>query len=483
MKSGLKNRVSSLFLEFERAFKIRYLGLPLAWAWVYCSYQTSAVFSEPEGLSIRSDDTWLVSATVVIIMLIIGGILLRKSSPLTQSPLYIVSSILLSLGIVISALPPFAFGLSVYLSGIFTGSATALLTISWVIALSYFDVEKLEIIIPLAPLVTILCAMIFPSLHGIAGVITTASLPLLSGFFLFLTKRELKAEEQTPMPAINLDKKTRVFLLKVSLLSGITYFVIGWQDALSVPTDALQDAAGFDVLTMLGSLVGIILAYIIVFFSRRIDFAALFRWLVPLLSISLIFFALDSVFLGSVNIFLLILCGSLLQAITLIYIITLAKRGILHASLGYGMTQAFMQLGVLFGNVLGNSLLSDYLEGSKAYFLLLLVMIGLVAFSSILVPQRDDHAAEGGTTGFSSYTEEQESILVRFARKHGLSERETDILDYLIKGRSQPHIREALLISKNTVSTHVKHIYSKLCVHSRQELIDLYEDFSERHVI
>lgn len=53
--------------------------------------------------------------------------------------------------------------------------------------------------------------------------------------------------------------------------------------------------------------------------------------------------------------------------------------------------------------------------------------------------------------------------------------REAEILGYLARGRSQPYIREELVLSKNTVATHVKHIYQKLGVHSRQELLDLFE--------
>lgn len=32
------------------------------------------------------------------------------------------------------------------------------------------------------------------------------------------------------------------------------------------------------------------------------------------------------------------------------------------------------------------------------------------------------------------------------------------------------------MLSKNTVATHVKHLYQKLNVHSRQELLDLFEE-------
>ena len=48
----------------------------------------------------------------------------------------------------------------------------------------------------------------------------------------------------------------------------------------------------------------------------------------------------------------------------------------------------------------------------------------------------------------------------------------------LAQGRSQPYIRDVLYLSKNTVSTHTRHIYKKLDVHSKQELLDLLEDES-----
>lgn len=55
---------------------------------------------------------------------------------------------------------------------------------------------------------------------------------------------------------------------------------------------------------------------------------------------------------------------------------------------------------------------------------------------------------------------------------YGLSTRELEILDLFAQGRSANWIAEHLTISKNTVRTHLRAIYSKLDVHSRQELLD-----------
>jgi DNA-binding CsgD family transcriptional regulator len=59
------------------------------------------------------------------------------------------------------------------------------------------------------------------------------------------------------------------------------------------------------------------------------------------------------------------------------------------------------------------------------------------------------------------------------AAAYNLSVREHDVLRYICKGRSKPYIAEALCLSENTVATYTRRLYSKLGVHSKQELLDL----------
>lgn len=59
------------------------------------------------------------------------------------------------------------------------------------------------------------------------------------------------------------------------------------------------------------------------------------------------------------------------------------------------------------------------------------------------------------------------------ASTYGLTERETDVLALLLDGRSVPYIQETLHVSANTAKTHIRHIYQKLDVHNRQDLITL----------
>mgnify|MGYP000659455065 FL=1 len=61
------------------------------------------------------------------------------------------------------------------------------------------------------------------------------------------------------------------------------------------------------------------------------------------------------------------------------------------------------------------------------------------------------------------------------AAQYRLTPRETELLELLAHGRNGPFIQEKLVLSRNTVKTHVSNIYGKLGVHSQQELIDLVE--------
>lgn len=81
----------------------------------------------------------------------------------------------------------------------------------------------------------------------------------------------------------------------------------------------------------------------------------------------------------------------------------------------------------------------------------------------------------GGRQGRSQASRNEMADAVTAIKEgYGLSAREMEILEFLIQGRSAPYIAKELYVSVNTVKTHMKRIYQKLDVHSREELLDLY---------
>ena len=62
---------------------------------------------------------------------------------------------------------------------------------------------------------------------------------------------------------------------------------------------------------------------------------------------------------------------------------------------------------------------------------------------------------------------------LELARRYGLSPRETEVFVLLAQGRTRAFIQDELVLSGSTVKTHVSHIYAKMDVHDRQEMMDL----------
>ena len=67
----------------------------------------------------------------------------------------------------------------------------------------------------------------------------------------------------------------------------------------------------------------------------------------------------------------------------------------------------------------------------------------------------------------------------RLRGRYRLSARETEVVELIARGHSVARIAETLVVTENTVRTHVKRIYAKLDVHKKQELVDLLESMAE----
>lgn len=72
-------------------------------------------------------------------------------------------------------------------------------------------------------------------------------------------------------------------------------------------------------------------------------------------------------------------------------------------------------------------------------------------------------------------TDRFDEVCERIAIQAKLSKREREILPLALRGRTAERIASEFFISKNTVDTHLRRIYAKCDVHTRQELIDLSE--------
>lgn len=480
---ALSTRLKTACATLENTLKVRFLGIGFVWAWIYCSFETSALYPERQGIRINADPSWLASATAVVVTFIVTGIAWRTRELERMRWAQFAAPALIATGTALSAVASFAEPPLVFLqyaSGIMSGIGSGWLCILWADALSRLEIEQIEVVVPAASLVTLLCTLVFPYIEGIPGVITVASLPLVSGVLLSMSYKKTASEKRASCREDRkapLDRTCLIAIVRASAMIGVAYFAIGCMSAMSASEDLLQAWWGFDVPTFIGSASGIAMALCFILFSMRIDFASLFRWLTPLLVLALALFPWQEVAPNFISTTITAIADTSMQVIAYLYVISLAKRRLMPIALGLGITQGSVQLGVLTGNLAGSRASELVTGGTLSVFVMVLGLVCLLSFAALLVPQqRTKPPALVQASENRPETSRVEQRCRQLARECCLSAREAEILGYLAKGRSQPYIREELLLSKNTVATHVKHLYQKLDVHSRQEILDMFKE-------
>ena len=69
--------------------------------------------------------------------------------------------------------------------------------------------------------------------------------------------------------------------------------------------------------------------------------------------------------------------------------------------------------------------------------------------------------------------EKMQIIFSHLAEDKMLTAKEIEVVEKILGGKSRKEIADELHISENTVKTHLKHIYEKLGIAKKQELLTL----------
>lgn len=131
---------------------------------------------------------------------------------------------------------------------------------------------------------------------------------------------------------------------------------------------------------------------------------------------------------------------------------------------------------------------------SLGLFIAYLVLFALIAFRSggkattgavLSVPQSDAPNTTAAPTPPDDAAADAASAdpltarCLQLQERGNLSPREMDVLTLLARGRTAAYIADTFFLSRETVKVHIRHIYEKLGVHSRGELLDLVETTHE----
>lgn len=128
--------------------------------------------------------------------------------------------------------------------------------------------------------------------------------------------------------------------------------------------------------------------------------------------------------------------------------------------------------------------------GALAHVALVLAFIVVVLTATIVFTDRELFVMHGVAEDQAHYEQlttqsqpdcvQHDELVEQFAGSFHLSNREMEVLELLLKGRNVAYIAERLFIAPGTVKTHIHNIYTKLDIHTKMELFDIFEAFTAR---
>lgn len=163
-------------------------------------------------------------------------------------------------------------------------------------------------------------------------------------------------------------------------------------------------------------------------------------------------------------------CLGLTAVFVALFIAVAALRGIDSAST-FCRGFCALYLGEALGIAAGNGL--DALGPSDPVQHAMLAVAGLAAVVAYLFLFTESDFEELSVIVDAADTVDIMHAAIVAAAK--LSPRESEVLALALRGRTNERIAQELVVAKSTVDTHLRRIYGKAGVHSRQELIDFGE--------
>ncbi len=262
-------------------------------------------------------------------------------------------------------------------------------------------------------------------------------------------------------------------------------FVVGVTNTAVFNSDFSAAMTGVNMSLCMLVAVGL-LATLFAALRKTPDPTAVFKGCMPVMLAVFSIMALVVDQLGPLSGSTMVVCYDMLALAFSIYLVTfLHDRGYnpyLNAGVFVGVSNLTLLLGLSIGVAL-NALWSS--QGVPLLTLLAFVAIYPVGLALLFVQKAHGHraapapepadAAVTPTPTGEQVEDYYAASMAEFAHRHGLTPRETQICALLVRGRSVKFAAQELGITENTAWTHIKNLYAKCAVGTKQDLMDLFE--------
>ena len=266
------------------------------------------------------------------------------------------------------------------------------------------------------------------------------------------------------------------FPWKIVLLMAIYAFAYGLKES-SMYQSTFGPHSAFGTLAVAGIVFAGVIAR-----GGKFDFGVIYRIALPLMVAAFLILPNVGVLGQAASDFCTSASYTAFSILIMLIMANLCYRYGMSAVWLFGIERGVRALFTLFGRqaeqLLGAPVFG--LAGSQAVVSGLVVIL-VVAATMILFSEKElssrwgvSFLGEEGAAGDRAIVKKQElaNRCQELARTHGLSPREEEVLLLLAQHKTVGSIERELFIANGTAKTHIRHIYRKLDIHSRDELTD-----------
>jgi DNA-binding CsgD family transcriptional regulator len=469
-------------------------------------------------LNLRSIGYTLQRAWVFLLFLGVGYTELTATGDPTPNLLYVISSITLCLTLFVSAAIPVrvhalmshnvrrwmgpvcttlgtlliffiyldddaTLALSIA-SGVLTGFGSGIIDLGYGEIYRNEPVDKTDLEIPFA---TLLASAIFAATTELPPLVNQAVvlvLPLASGYILLVSNKIWKPGfERSAQPiAVNVKR----FTWRI----GMCACVVGAADSFARQTFVYINQVPLDEFYQPSMLLSCLIMFVLLVGYRLLakdpNYLSMYRFVTYTMAF---FFMLLPVFTtsGTFENTIALVSYNCFNVLIWMLLAELCYTYRLSSMVVFGIGWGMVTLGVAIGQVVSQEVIKAvavFTPQGVSLVALIVTMITLGSYMFILPEDEmeDITSIDGDKQGETSDQGVNVAYATPFrdrcnlvAEQYHLTPRETEIMTLFAKGRTSARIQEELVLSRGTVTSHLQHVYQKVGVHSKQELLDVIE--------